>query len=1114
MKAMIRFKTAALFLCAALLTPILASCGSVQLSPEANSSIFISEAVSSNVRSLVHERLGTPDWVELYNASERDISLKGYGLSDNLREPHKWVFPEVTIPAGGYLVVYCDNSASGKEEPLCTDFGLSKAGETLFLSDEYYNLLQQLTLPELKSDVSYAMKDDFSYGYCAAPTPGAKNDQPVSDTLEGLIYGAGPDDLRLSEVLAKNKNIPASDGGFYPYAELYNSSSFPLYLSSFYLTDDETEPQKWQIEGETLQPGQYALIFFTGKEGVLNGGEICAPFKLGSEDTYLILYDSGFTECARLTWGLDMPEGVSVTEDGKFTAFPTPAAENSAVRFESLDFSDMTEFDPVRINEVLVGNRYGLSDEDGDRGAWVELYNGSDAAISLNGYYLSDELDSPFKWALPDTELASHAYKIVFLSGKDKFGEQLHSSFRLSKSDGMLVLCSKNGLKLDRVSYEPSIGDDISIGRDGTGAWKYFASPTPDAENTTHAFESLSAVQRVDVNGVYISEVCAVNAVKSGAADWIELYNGSSRDKKLDGWYLSDDPDVLSLFSLSGVVVPANGYAVINASPTGAEGVTAPFSVSAGGETLLLTDDNGVLSDAFETGVLRSGVTSGRIEGDGSGTRYFFTSATKKAANSAASAYPAYVMDPVFSDRTLYHSEAFTISISCLTSGAEIRYTLDGSLPDASSPLYTEPLTISKNTPVRAVALKVGLLNSKTVNATYLFEAPHTLPVVCLSMESSGFNTVYSVIDRWQKVERGGGSFEYYEADGKLGTALPCGLRVSGASTLLMRQKSLTIYFRGGYGASTADYPFFDSGAVNSYSSLVLRNSGQDANDARIADSFCMRAVKGLNIEAVYTRPVAVYINGQYWGLYDLNENQNEDYLASYYGVNPDRVDIIRRNETPLAGSRYDFKRVREFALNRDTSSDAAYAELCQWVDVDYFTDYLITQTYFCNGDMFNQKYWRSQDYAVKWRPVYFDLDLSFSSVTRNLLTAYFTVEGVPSRDGTLTNMDIFVGLKKNAAWREQFCKRYVYVVVNQFDPERLTAVLDELASEMEPEMERHIDRWGSPNSISRWKNELDDIRSFLQKRPDYALRNLQSTFGLSAETLQSYIDAAKAGNG
>ncbi len=1110
MKSTKFLKVLLLFLCAAFLSPLFSACGSVQLSPEANTPLFISEAVSSNTRCLIHERLGTPDWVELYNSSKRDISLKGFGLSDNLREPHKWVFPDVVIPAGSYLVVYCSNAASAEDEPLCTGFGLSKGGETLFLSDEYYNLLVQLTLPELKSDVSYAMKDDGSYGYCAAPTPGDKNSSSIVDSPDELIYAAGPDDLILSEILPENGSVAASDGGFYPYAELYNNTDSPILLSSYFLTDDETNPEKWQITGETIQPRQYALVCFTGSEESLGGGELCAPFRIGSADTSLILYDAALRECGRLTWETGIPDGVCVLEDGRYSAFPTPAAENSAARFEGLTFSDMTDADVLRVNEVLVKSRYSMADEDGDRGAWVELFNSSDSSVSLNGYYLSDNALNPFKWALPDRELAPGAYLVVFLSGKDKTGEHLHTSFRLSVSDGVLIFANKNGLKLDRVNIDPAISDDISIGRNDAGEWSYFSSPTPGASNSTHAFDTLGAVQRVDVNGVYISEVCGVGAAKSKETDWVELYNGSSRDKQLDGWYLSNDPDTPELFSLSDVVVPAGGYAVINASATSeAGGVTAPFSISAAGETLLLTNENGFLADAFETGTLEAGVTSGRLKGDGSGTRFFFSSATKKAANTA-SAYPSYAMEPVFSERSLYRSEAFSLAITCATEGAEIHYTLDGSKPDASSPLYTEPLSLSANASVRAVAIKSGLLNSKVVNSTYLFETPHTVPVVCLAMAPSDFNTVSSVVDRWKKVERGGGSFEYFEVDGKLGASLPCGLRINGASTLTMRQKSFSVYFRGGYGASSVTYPFFENGAVNTFSSLVLRNSGQDASRARVRDSFCMLAVKGLNIDAVETRPVAVYINGKYWGLYDLNENQNEDYLYAHYGVDPDKTDIIRRNETPLAGTRYDFKRVRAYALDQNTALDEKYAQLCEWVDVDYFTDYLISQAYFANGDMFNQKYWRSQDYAVKWRPIYYDLDLAISGTTRNILSAYFTVGGVPSPDGTVSNMDIYVGLRRNAAWCELFCKRYVYVVVNQFSAERLTAILDAQIAAMEPEMARHIARWGTPSSLSSWKNSVNEVRKFIEQRPENALKNLQREFGLSDATLQEYIALAK----
>ena len=320
-------------------------------------------------------------------------------------------------------------------------------------------------------------------------------------------------------------------------------------------------------------------------------------------------------------------------------------------------------------------------------------------------------------------------------------------------------------------------------------------------------------------------------------------------------------------------------------------------------------------------------------------------------------------------------------------------------------------------------------------------------------------------------------------------------------------QKSLAVLLRSGYGVSETNYPFFADSDVSSYKSLVLRNSGQDRTSARLRDSFFMKAVKGLHIEQVETRLTVVYINGKYRGIYDLNENQNEDYMASHYGVDPDAVDIIRRNATALEGTKYEFLRVREYALNRDLSDDALFAEFTEWVDVEYFTDYIIAQTYFANSDMFNQKYWRSQDYSVKWRPVFFDLDFGLHAVspTRNILSSYFRVEGVPSQDGSLTNMDIYVGLRKNAAWRDYFCERYVYVVLNYFNSERLTAILDEMAAQLRAEWPRHTARWSDAPSLSKWESNVKALRTCLEQRPDYALKFLQKEFGVSDAKMEEY---------
>lgn len=328
---------------------------------------------------------------------------------------------------------------------------------------------------------------------------------------------------------------------------------------------------------------------------------------------------------------------------------------------------------------------------------------------------------------------------------------------------------------------------------------------------------------------------------------------------------------------------------------------------------MILSDADGNVIDVFETGALRAGTTSGRVVGSGAPGARLFCFCNKGKSNDAA-VRSAYAAEPVFSETALYHDAAFPLVLTSATEGAEIRYTLDGSAPGPDSTLYTSPINISSNAVVRAAAYCDGLLQSDSVVMTYLFEQPHTVPVICISISPSAFSEVYAATIKKERVERQG-VFSFYE-DGALGVSFPCGFRASGASTLTAAQKSLAVLLRSGYGVAETNYPFFANSDVSAYRSLVLRNSGQDRTAARIRDSFFMKAVKGLNIEQVETRLTVVYVNGKYWGIYDLNENQNEDYLASHYGVDPDAVDVIRRNFTALEGTKYDFLRVREYALN------------------------------------------------------------------------------------------------------------------------------------------------------------------------------------------------------
>jgi spore coat protein CotH len=207
-----------------------------------------------------------------------------------------------------------------------------------------------------------------------------------------------------------------------------------------------------------------------------------------------------------------------------------------------------------------------------------------------------------------------------------------------------------------------------------------------------------------------------------------------------------------------------------------------------------------------------------------------------------------------------------------------------------------------------------------------------------------------------------------------------------------------------------------------------------------------------------------------------------------------------------IKGSSKEIRRVRSFAESKSLGDEEVFAEFSQWVDVAYFTDYFIAETFLCNSDMFNQKYWRTTDYALKWRPVFYDLDFAYKSVTRNMIPNFFDPDGEPSLDQSRTYFEIYIGLKKNKAWRDYCAERYVEVVETYFNADRATALFDEMVAAIRPEMPRQIAKWGKPISMSAWEKEISQMRYIVENRPESALENMRKYFGLSRDELNQLI--------
>lgn len=1094
-------KTTAICLLAAAMLPLLFACSAASTG---TGELVVNEIVSSNKRSLVDNALGTPDWIELYNAGTAALDLSGYGISDNMRDLHKFVFPKgTTIGAGEYLILYAmSRTEDMAADALVTDFGLSKSGDYLFITDAYFGLVAQMDVPALYTDVSYARATDGTYGYSGVPTPGAENTGDLFGSLDAVFAAQNLGALSISEVM------PTDDQSGYRWVELYNSSDSAIGLENYCLSDDEANPLKWQISSGTVPAGGYASIYLSGLGSDGTDG-IHSPFRLSSEDTVLMLSDLQGNPIDRISWHVGIPEGVSVVKDASgasvYTAYPTFEAANSDLTFTNLEITVMEKSDPVHINEVLKYNTLSAIDADGDREEWVEVKNFSDSTISLLGYFLSDDAANLYKWAFPDVQLQPGECKIVFLSGKNRTDTELHANFGLADDENDVFLTCLNGMRTESISLLGIDRDNISVGLDDEQNIRYYASPTPGSENA-HGFETAEQIGCFDNTGVFISEVSAIQEFKSDENDWIELHNGSDQAVDLTGWTLSDNADTPNKYTFSGGTIEAGEYYVVDCTskPMRQTETTAPFSLSPGGETIVLHNAEGMLVDSFDTGALVPDVTSGRVENDPSIARVFFSEATRGEENDSDVTI-GVAPQPVFSDNSLYHSEKFSVTITCDDPNAEIYYTTDGSEPTLKSKRYTEPLIFIKSMPLRAIAYVSGKRLSEITTATYLFEEPHTVPVVCVNGDPDSIDEVMSVTDKFKKVERLA-YISYYEADGTLGVSFPAGIKPKGAGTIVYAQKSLSINLRSAYGQSSVTYPFWPGYDYDTFSALVVRNGGQDWDDARIRDSYASALVEGMYVDNSATRPVVVYINGEYNGLYDLNEDQNGEFLETHYGIDNDKVEFIRRNSAVIKGDNEDIKRVRAFAENEDLSDDEVFAEFSQWVDVQYFTDYFIAQTYICNSDMFNQKYWRTTDYGLKWRPVFFDLDFAFVTATRDIIGQYFNPNGVPSVDQSLTYFEIYIGLKKNKSWRDYCVDRYVEVVETYFNADRATKLFDEMVDVIRPEMSRQIQKWGKPSSMSAWEKEIKTMRTYIEKRPEYALENMRDYFGLSKSELNALI--------
>lgn len=918
--------------------------------------------------------------------------------------------------------------------------------------------------------------------------------------------------LVINEIMADNTlTISDSDGDYPDWIEIYNSGSISAELSRYCLSDDENSPFKWTLPDIRLEPGEYLVVFASGKDRKdVVSGEYHTNFRLSSKGESVVLASSYYGTVNTLTYEAavaDISYGRDSAGTYKWFLYSTPNMPNidSDTTDDPLLLS--SPYSGLVITEYMTANTDTLSDSDGDFTDWIEITNIGSKTISLDGVQLSDNPDKPGKWSVSGSYFLAPGQRIVvFMSGKDRCDDELHASFRLGKTDEAIILSDKYSRIINRISlYE--LNEGISYGLSETGEPGYYIIPTPGTENGSGSAEMPE--KPCPMSGtVRINEVSAAavnSSTDKAVSDWVELYNDSDETVYLKGCGLSNDEANPYLFTFTTEKIEPHGYLVINAVGGSAAKSTAPFKISTDGETLILTSPSGETLDIFETGKLRIGVTSGRV--DGSGERVFFTKATKGTANGTG--YSSYVTEPEFSVDAGTYAESISVEISA-QGGATVYYTTDGSVPTTSSKQYGGVVTVDETCVIRAKAFAEGMVSSDTATATYLIGTSHEIPIVSMTGDPDGFFSEergiyaagangeghgdtypYTNSNYWKDWERAV-SIEYF-VDGKCAVAFDAGTKIFGQYSRASAQKSFALHIRDIYGASSVTYPFFgDDNEFTEVKGLVLRAAGQDQNSARLRDAFCSQVVLSSDSEVLTTdwQPVALYINGEYWGLYNLREKINEDYLELNYGISKDSVTILKgTSQIELAGSMDEFRKLRKFVAQNSMYDADNYSYVCSKLDVDNYMDYIIFETFFKNNDLRNSRYYLSGEDGAKWKWIMFDMDMSMRSDATN--------EKLYSLEQVLEREPIHKYLLRNKAYKEAFINRYAELLNTTFLPSNLTAILDDMAAQIEPEVANNAERWGKP-SYSEWKNEVAYLRKVCEKRRGIMKAQLQEYFGIS----------------
>ena len=920
--------------------------------------------------------------------------------------------------------------------------------------------------------------------------------------------------LVLNEIMTSNKGaITDGNGKLYDYIEIYNGNNKDINLKNYGLSD-ENEKVKWVFGDTTIKAKSYLVVFLSGKSS-----ELEAPFKLKSAggEVVALLKPNGKAVDAIETVALEANNVMARDEKGSWVIQdkPTPGFSNNIEGHKKFLASLIDkEESGLIISEILADNKGNFKNENGLYSGYIEVKNTSKKSINLEGYSLSNSEDVCFKWQFPNYKLGSGEVVLVYTSGTSSVSGTLSTGFKLKSKTGSVILSNNSGKIIQKLDYD-NLANGLAL-IEQNGAYLENNAISPGYDNTLDGIKSFEKKYLTYTKDLIINEVMNSNyshLAQNGGRyyDWVELYNNSNSTIKLSDYCVTTNINTVCMYKLPNVELKKGEYYVFMAS--GDENLSnkkykhAPFKIGSN-DGIYVTKSNEIIDSIYIANIPK-GYSMGK---QGSYGHYYFSKPTPNKKNSSGTMAVSYTPKSDVASGIFNKSKSFKVT---LNGYGNIYYTTDGSKPTTSSKKYSSPLTIKKTTVLRIMSKESGKLASDIQTYSYIVNENHTLPVISLAMNNSDFYYVNSHTSLNSPVMEEV-NVELLELDGS-GFQINAGLKLFGGSTRSYRKKSYEIKFKKKYGDGHLNYPVFDTVDSSVYNSLVLRTGSQDEFASDYDERIIIKDIVATSLMQKYTsvdvqayKPVVMYVNGDYWGLYFLREKVDETFVSNHYNVATTKsdTDILRIDGEVKTGSNKNYLKMMNFIVNNSMSNSKNYNKIKDQIDIENFCDFWIAEIWANNYDIVNTRYFSNPNVDNgKWKWIYYDVDSGFYNVTGYGFNYYTRTQGVGYGNFSTA---LLRNLMKSSEFRKTFLERMSYNLKNTWSTKNFNGEIDRVLKEVgESEIKRNLSRWNNM-SYSTFENHVSKVKKFASARNAYIIKEAKAYFGLSNSEVKKYFGDVK----